>query len=41
MVMQVKKATFQGLGNGGKTENRWDVSGGQSSPPEVCFIFPR
>jgi len=32
MVMQVKKATFQGKG---RTENRWDVSGGQSAPPEV------
>jgi len=32
------------MGNGGKdrTENKWDVSGtGQSSPPEVCVIFPR
>jgi hypothetical protein len=28
MVMQVKKATFQRMGSGGKgrTENRWDVS---------------
>jgi len=42
--MQIKKATFQGMGNGGKgiTENRWDVSGaGQSAPPEVYLIFPR
>jgi len=29
MVMQVKKATFQRMGSGGKgrTETRWDVSG--------------
>jgi len=36
--MQVKKATFQRMGSGGKgkTENRWDVSGaGQSATPEV------
>ena len=34
MAMQVKKATFQRMGNDGKgrTENRWDVSGaGQSA----------
>ena len=44
VVMQVKKATFQRMGSGGKgrTENRWDVSGaGQSSPSEVYLIFPR
>jgi len=44
MVMQVKKATFQRMGSGGKgrTENRWAVSGvGQSSPSEVYHIFPR
>ena len=38
MVMQVKKATFQRMGCGGKgrTANRCDVSGaGQSAPPEV------
>ena len=38
MVMQVKKTTFQRMGNGGKgrTENRLDVSGaGQSAPSEV------
>lgn len=42
MVMQVK-ATFQRMGSGGKgrTENRWDVSGGQSAPSEVYFIYPR
>ena len=37
-VMQVRKATFQRMGSGGKgkTENRWDVSGaGQSATPEV------
>ena len=37
-VMQVKKATFQRMGSGGKskTENRWDVSGaGQSATLEV------
>jgi len=41
--MQVKRATFQRMGNGGKgrTENRWYVSGGQSAPPEVYFIFPK
>ena len=36
--MQVKQATFQRIGSGGKgrTENRWDVSGArQSAPPEV------
>ena len=35
--MQVKKATFQRNGSGGKgkTENRWDVSGGQSATPGV------
>ena len=36
--MQVKKATFQRMGSGGKgkTENRWDVSGaGQSATPDV------
>jgi len=36
--MQVKRATFQRMGSGGKgrTENRWDVSGaGQSATPEV------
>jgi len=39
--MQVKKATFQRLGSGGKgrTENRWDISGGQSAPSEVSHIF--
>ena len=44
MVMQVKKATFQRMGSGGKgrTENRWDVSdAGHSAPPEVYLIFPR
>ena len=44
MVMQVKKATFQRMGSGGKsrTENRWAVSGaGQSAPLEVYLIFPR
>ena len=44
MVMQVKKATFQRMGSGGKgrTENRWYVSGArQSAPPEVHLIFPR
>jgi hypothetical protein len=44
MLMQVKKATFQTMGSGGKgrTENRWDVSGaGQSAPPEVYLVFPR
>jgi len=44
MVLQVKKATFQRMGSGGKvrTENRWDVSGaGQSAPPEVYLILPR
>ena len=44
MVMQVKNATFQRMGSGGKgrTENRWDVSGaGQSAPREVYLIFPR
>ena len=42
MVMQVKNATFQRMGSGGKAANRWDVSGaGQSAPPEVYFIFPR
>ena len=45
MVMQVKKATFQRMGSGGKgrTENRWDVSRtGQSAPSEVrvYLIFP-
>jgi len=37
MVMQVKKATFQRMGSGGKgrTVHRWDVAGGQSAPPEV------
>jgi len=41
--MQVKKETFQRMESGGKgrTENRWDVSGGQSAPPEVHLIFPR
>ena len=40
MVMQVKKATFQGMGSCGKggTWNRWDVSGGHSSPLEVSYI---
>ena len=43
MVMQVKKATFQRMGSGGKgrTENRWDVSGGQSASSEVYLIYPR
>ena len=43
MAMQVKKATFQRMGSDGKgrTENRWDVSGRQSAPPEVYRIFPR
>jgi hypothetical protein len=44
MAMQVKKATSQRIGNGGKgrTENRWAVSrAGQSAPPEVYFIFPK
>jgi len=43
MVMQVKKATFQRMGSGGKgrTTNRWDVSGGQSAPPEVYLTLPR
>ena len=39
--MQVKKATFQRMGSGGKgeTENRWDVSGaGQSATPEVIYF---
>jgi len=42
MVMKVRKATFQRMGSGGKgrTENRWDVSCGQSAPPEVYLIFP-
>jgi len=41
--MQVKKATFQRMGSGGKgrTENRWDVSGGQSAPSGVYFIIPK
>ena len=42
MVMQVKEATFQRMGSGGKgrTENRWAVSdAGQSVPPEVYRIF--
>jgi len=42
--MQVKKATFQRMGSGGKvrTENRWDVSGArESAPPEVYLLFPR
>ena len=42
MVMQVKEATFQGMGSGGKsrTENRWAVSdAGQSVLPEVYRIF--
>ena len=46
MVVQVKKATFQRMGSGGKgsTENRWAVSrAGQSAPSEVrvYLIFPR
>ena len=44
MAMQVKKATFQRMGSGGKgrTGNRWDVSdAGQSAAPEVYLIFPR
>jgi hypothetical protein len=43
VVMQVKKATFQRTGSGGKgrTENTWDVSGGQSAPSEVYLIFSR
>ena len=41
MVMQVKKATFQRMGSGGKgrTENRWDVSDGQSSPLKYILYF--
>ena len=42
--MQVKKATFQRMGSGGKgkTENRWDVSGaGHSVSPEEYLIFAR
>jgi hypothetical protein len=41
--MQVKKATVQRMGSGGKgtTENRWDVSGaGQSATPAVYHIIP-
>ena len=46
MVVQVKEATFQRMGSGGKgsTENRWAVSrAGQSAPSEVrvYLIFPR
>jgi len=44
MIMQVKKATFQRMGSGGKgrTENRRDISGArQSAPPEVYLTFPR
>jgi hypothetical protein len=43
MDVQVKKATFQRMGSGGKgrTEYRWDVSdAGQPAPPEVYLIFP-
>jgi len=41
--MQVKKATFQRMGSGGKgrTENTWDSSGGQSAPSEVYLVYPR
>jgi hypothetical protein len=41
--MQVKKATFQRMGSGGKgrTENRWDVGARQSAPPEVYLVLPR
>jgi hypothetical protein len=35
-VMQVKKATFLSGGKG-RTENRRDVSSGQSAPPDVYF----
>ena len=43
VVVQIKKATFQRMESGGKgrTENRWDVSGGQSAPSEVYLIFSR
>jgi hypothetical protein len=43
MVMQVKVVASQRMGSGGKgrTENRWDVSGGQSAPSEAYLIFPR
>jgi len=43
VVMQVKRATFQRMGSGGKgrTENIRDVSGGQSASSEVYLIFPR
>jgi len=40
MVKQVKKAIFQSGGKGW-TENRWDVSGWQSTPPDLYLIFPR
>jgi len=42
--MQIKAATFQRMGSGGKgrTENRWGVSGaGRSAPSAVYLIFPR
>jgi hypothetical protein len=37
VIVQIKKATFQRMGSGGKgrKENRWDVSGGQSAGSEV------
>ena len=40
MVMEVKKATFQRIGNSGKgrTENRWDVSGAWQSAPLEVYI---
>jgi hypothetical protein len=41
VVIQFKKVTFQRMGSGGKgrTENTWDVSGGQSAPSEVYLLF--
>ena len=38
--MQVKKATFQRMGSGGKgkTENRWDVSGAVQSATREVYI---
>jgi len=40
VVIQVKKATFKRMGSGGKgrTENRWDVSGGQSTPSKESYF---
>jgi hypothetical protein len=41
MVMQVKAATFQRMGSGGKgrNENRWNVSGaGQSTLPDISMV---